>query len=455
MTGVPRRIFGVETEYGLTCASTDGTPAPLDADSAAKVLFEPVVRDGRSTNVFLPNGGRLYLDVGSHPEFATAECDTLPDLLAQDRAGGDMFAALAAEGDVALAEQGITGRLHLFKNNLDSAGNSYGCHENYLVRRRPDYRSLVESLVPFFISRQIVVGAGMLRSRGGQWGLDFSQRANQVWDAMSSATTRSRPIVNTRDEPHADVDLYRRMHVIVGDSNMAEGATLLKVAATDMLLGLVEAGERFAIDLVDPMRAIREISADRTGTVQVETTDGKRLTPLAIQRYYLDAVVAAYGEDPDPWRGYAIDLWRRGLAAVASGDAAGVVTELDWAAKERLLAAHEARGGATGASMRRLDLAYHDITASGLRGRLEDTGRLRRLTDPAAAEAARTTPPATTRAHLRGTFVGAARAARRDHAVDWVHLRLADPAQRTVMLTDPFAASDPRVDALLEVIDNA
>lgn len=455
MTGLPRRILGIETEYGLTVASTDGGPAPLDADAAAKVLFDPVVRQGRSTNVFLPNGGRLYLDVGSHPEYATAECDTFADLLAQDRAGGDLFADLAVHANKALAEQGIAGTLHLFKNNLDSAGNSYGCHENYLVRRRPDYRSLVESLVPFFVTRQIVVGAGYLRSRGGNWGLDFSQRAGQMWDAMSSATTRSRPIINTRDEPHADVDLYRRMHVIVGDSNVVESATLLKVAATDMLLGLVEAGERFAIELVDPMRAIREVSSDRTGTVEVETADGRRLTPVAIQRYYLDAVVAAYGTSPDPWRAYAIDLWRRGLEAVARGDASGVATELDWAAKERILHAHERRGDATSASLRRLDLAYHDITASGLRARLEAGGQLRRLTSPEAVTAALATPPATTRAHLRGTFVGAARAARRDHAVDWVHLRLADPAQKTVMLTDPFAAADPRVDALMEAMERA
>ena len=455
MTLPPRRIIGIETEYGLTCASTDGGPAPLDADSAAKVLFEPVVRDGRSTNVFLGNGGRLYLDVGSHPEYATAECDQLPDLLAQDRAGSDMIAALAVEADEALAAEGINGRMHLFKNNLDSAGNSYGCHENYLVRRRPDYRALVESLVPFFVTRQLVVGAGLLRRRTGGWGLDFSQRAGQVWDAMSSATTRSRPIVNTRDEPHADVDLYRRMHVIVGDSNVAEGTTLLKVAATDLLLGLVEAGERFGIELVDPMGAIREVSGDRSGTVLLETTDGRRLTPLAIQRYYLDAVIAAYGAEPDPWRGYALDLWRRGLDAVAAGDASAVATELDWAVKETLLAAQERRGNSSGHLMRRLDLAYHDMTAAGLRDRLEATGRLRRLTDPALVTRAASMPPATTRAHLRGGFVTAARAARRDHAVDWVHLRLSDPAQRTVMLTDPFAAEDSRVTALIEAVTNA
>lgn len=449
---IPRRIWGIETEYGLTCASLVGNKPPLDADEAARLLFRPVVALGRSTNVFLRNGGRLYLDVGSHPEYATAECDQLRDLLAQDRAGAEYLRELARQANVSLAENGVDGRIHLFRNNLDAAGNSFGCHENYLVRRRPDFKAMVASLVAFFVTRQIVCGNGHFRVRAGRVEMSFSQRAGQVWDAMSSATTRSRPIVNTRDEPHADVDLYRRLHVIVGDSTMAEGSTLLKVASTDMLLAMVEAGRRPTIELADPMRAIREISADMTGSVDVERADGRRTTAVEIQREYLESIraFAAANWDVDPWHAAALDLWDRGLTAVETGDHSLVDAELDWAIKERLVQRFEGRPGATVAAMHRLLLAYHDITEGGLQDRMEASGLMRRLTTRELVTDAAVTPPRTTRALLRGRFVGLAQDQRRDHSVDWVHLKLADPAHRTVMLLDPFSPHDERVEALLE-----
>ncbi|SNU00696.1 proteasome accessory factor A [Ruaniaceae bacterium KH17] len=438
---IPRRIWGVETEYGITCASLDGDVPPMDADEAARHMFRPVVASGRSTNVFMANGGRLYLDVGSHPEYATAECDTLPDLLAQDRAGAEMLAELAATASAEFETQGIRGRLHLFRNNVDSAGNSFGCHENYLVRRRPDFPAMVASLIPYFVSRQIVAGAGFLS--GGA--LAFSQRATQTWDATSSATTRSRPIVNTRDEPHADVDLYRRMHVIVGDSNMAEGSTLVKVAATNLVLAAVESGERFSLELSDPMRAIREFSTDLTGTVTAELTDGRRMTAAAIQRYYFDAVAELADE---PWHESAVDLWRRGIEAVETGRHELVETELDWAIKQKLVTGYAARPGANSAGLKRLVLAYHDTT-DNLRAKMEQGGLMRRFTTPEAVRNAAANPPATTRAALRGAFVAAAQEHRRDHAVDWMHLKLADPSQRAVVLSDPFATSNEAAEKLI------
>lgn len=452
MTAIPRRIWGIETEYGLTCASTTGGRPPLDADEAARLLFAPVVRSGRSSNVFTSNGGRLYLDVGSHPEYATAECDSLPDLLAQDRAGVNMLSELTATANKQLEVDGVAGQIHLFRNNLDSAGNSFGCHENYLLRRRPDYKALVEALVPFFVTRQIVVGAGHVRTTTGSLAFDFSARSGQVWDAFSSATTRSRPIVNTRDEPHADVNLYRRMHVIVGDSNMAEGSTLVKVAATNLLLALVEAGHRFKLQMADPMAAIRAVSADLTGRVGIELLDGRFLSPVAIQRYYLDAVLEAFGSDLDPWHAFAVDLWQRGLEAVESGRHELVETELDWAIKQRLVERYLARPGANVPTLRRLLLAYHDISAGGLLGRMEADGTVRRLTTSEMVTAAESQPPASTRAKLRGEFVAAASAARRDFTVDWVHLKLADSPQHTVMLQDPFVSEDERVAQLIESI---
>ena len=451
---IPRRIWGIETEYGLTCAPVTGHRPPLDADEAARVLFRPVVAMGRSTNVFLRNGGRLYLDVGSHPEYATAECDALPDLLAQDRAGAVLLRELAERANERLAGDGVDGRIHLFKNNLDAAGNSFGCHENYLVRRSVPFHELAHRLMPFLVTRQVVTGGGHVRVRGGRVEMGFSQRAGQMWDAMSSATTRSRPLVNTRDEPHADVERYRRLHVIVGDSNVAEASTLVKVAATDMLLAMLEAGQRPGTELLDPMRAIREISTDMTGTVAVELADGRRTTAVAIQRTHLEAVrtFAAANWDVGPWHAAALDLWERALTAVETGDHTLVDTELDWAIKERLVARYEARDGATAMSLQRLLLAYHDITSGSLQDRMEAGGLMRRLTTDAQVDHALRHAPATTRARLRGEFVGRAQDLRRDHTVDWVHLRLADPAHRTVMLTDPFAATDDRVDALLEAM---
>ena len=227
-----RRIFGLETEYGVTCAPEDGRG--LSADEVARYLFRKVVAWGRSSNVFLRNGSRLYLDVGSHPEYATAECDDVRQLVTHDRAGERILEGLVADAQQRLEHEGLPGRIHLFKNNTDSAGNSYGCHENYLVRRQGDFARLSDVLVPFLITRQILTGAGKVLTtpRGARYCL--SQRADHIWEAVSSATTRSRPIINTRDEPHADAEHYRRLHVIVGDSSMSETTTMLKVGSTDL-----------------------------------------------------------------------------------------------------------------------------------------------------------------------------------------------------------------------------
>lgn len=251
--------------------------------------------------------------------------------------------------------------------------------------------------------------------------------------------------MNTRDEPHADQDLYRRMHVIVGDSNMAEGSTLVKVVATNLVLAAVESGERFTLELADPMRAIREFSTDLTGTVTAELTDGRRMTAAAIQRYYLDAVAELADE---PWHETGLDLWRRGLEAVETGHHELVETELDWAIKQTLVRGYTSRAGANTAGLKRLVLAYHDIT-DDLRSTMEQRGMMRRFTTPEAVRHAAEHPPATTRAALRGAFVAAAQETRRDHAVDWMHLKLADPGQRAVVLSDPFATTNEAAETLI------
>ena len=462
-----RRIIGVETEYGITCAPTsDGLP-PLDADHAARELFDPVVQRSRSSNVFTRGGARLYLDVGSHPEFATAECDRLADLLAQDRAGELVMADLAQQANARLAAAGVPGRIHLLKNNRDAEGNGFGCHENYLVRRRGDFWNDARTLVPHLVTRQILVGAGHItadaearrapHSSGlGYSSYVFSQRADQMWDAVSSATTRARPLINTRDEPHADAERYRRMHVIVGDSNVAQGSTLLKVAAMDLLLDYLEhGGELGDLALADPMRAIRDTCHDMSGGVLLERSDGRTITPLEVQAEHLGRLRdhVAQGVEVTALHEAALDLWERGLQALRLQQPELVDKELDWAVKHRLLTRYCQRHDTdlTDPRVSRLALAYHDVSpGEGLRQRLEGAGLLRRFVDEATCRRAVDTPPATTRARLRGAVVARAEDLRRDVSVDWVGVRLDDGVCSPVTLSDPFCAVDERIDALLE-----
>ncbi len=449
-----RRIFGLETEYGVTCAATDGRG--LSADEVARYLFRKVVAWGRSSNVFLRNGSRLYLDVGSHPEYATAECDDLRQLVTHDRAGERILEGLVADAQQRLEHEGLDGRIHLFKNNTDSAGNSYGCHENYLVRRQGDFARLSDVLVPFLITRQILTGAGKVLAtpRGAVYCL--SQRADHIWESISSATTRSRPIINTRDEPHADAELYRRLHVIVGDSSMSETTTMLKVGSTDLILRLIESGVPMRdLALDNPIRSIREISHDMTGMHPVTLANGRTVTAVDLQEEYLgrvrDHVDAEM--DPSPEVKQVVELWERGLRALRTGDLSLVERELDWVIKYRLIERYRAKHGLDLSDVRvaRLDLAYHDISRTeGLYNLLAARGLVERVTTDLEVFEATALPPQTTRAKLRGDFVRAAQEARRDYTVDWVHLKLNDQAQRTVLCKDPFRSVDERVDRLIE-----
>src|SRR5712672_2074683 len=281
-----KRIFGLENEYGVTC--TLRGQRRLSPDEVARYLFRRVVSWGRSSNVFLANGARLYLDVGSHPEYATPECDSIYDLVVHDKAGERILEQLLVSAEQRLREEGIRGVIYLFKNNTDSAGNSYGCHENYLTSRRDDFAHYAEVLIPFLVSRQIYAGAGKVlqTARGAMYCV--SQRAEHIWEGVSSATTRSRPIINTRDEPHADAERYRRLHVIVGDSNMSETTTLLKIGSTDLVLRMIAAGAIMRdLTLDNAIRAIREVSHDMTGRSRVRLANGREMSALEIQWEYL------------------------------------------------------------------------------------------------------------------------------------------------------------------------
>lgn len=447
-----RRIYGLENEYGITC-TLDGKRR-LSPDEVARYLFRRVVAWGRSSNVFLGNGARLYLDVGSHPEYATPECDKLYDLVVYDKAGEWILQQLLETAGQRLNDEGIRGDLYLFKNNTDSAGNSYGCHENYLTTRTDDLGYLTQVLIPFLISRQIYTGAGKILQtpRGAMFSL--TQRAEHIWEGVSSATTRSRPIINTRDEPHADATRYRRLHVIVGDSNMSEYTTFLKMGATGLLLRMLEDPGVVMRDMTleNPIRAIREISQDPTLKAKVRLANGRDLTALEMQTEYLERVLRyAEHHQLDDEEQKALNMWEYCMNGLAN-DPLKLDRELDWVIKYRLMENYQERRGIPLSDPRiaLLDLQYHDINpARGLFYKLQHRDLVERITNDQDIERAVEYAPTTTRAHLRGKFIKAAKARKRDYTVDWVHLKLNDEAQKTLVLKDPFAADDTRVDRFI------
>src|SRR6266576_398854 len=407
-----KRIFGLENEYGVTC--TFRGSRRLSPDEVARYLFRRVVSWGRSSNVFLRNGARLYLDVGSHPEYATPECD----------------------------------------NITDSAGNSYGCHENYLVGRHGEFGRLADILIPFLVTRQVICGAGKVLQtpRGAVYCV--SQRAEHIWESVSSATTRSRPIINTRDEPHADAERFRRLHVIVGDSNMSETTTLLKIGSTDLVLRMIAAGAMMRdLTLDNAIRAIREVSHDMTGRSRIRLANGRELSALDIQYEYLNRAkdfTTKNGADPVSKR--VLDMWERALSAIETGNLDMIAREIDWVTKDQLIERYRARHDLPLSSPRvaQLDLAYHDVhRGRGLYYLLQRNGAVERVTTDLKIFEAKSIPPQTTRARLRGEFIRRAQERRRDFTVDWVHLKLNDQAQRTVLCKDPFRAVDERVEKLI------
>ncbi|MFN2538321.1 MAG: proteasome accessory factor PafA2 family protein, partial [Mycobacteriales bacterium] len=281
-----------------------------------------------------------------------------------------------------------------------------------------------------------------------------SQRAEHIWEGVSSATTRSRPIINTRDEPHADAERYRRLHVIVGDSNMNEATTFLKVGSADLVLRMIEQGVAFRdLTLENPIRAIREVSHDLTGQKKVKLANGREASALEIQREYYNKAedfIARRGSDELVKR--VLELWDRTLTAIETGNLSLVDREIDWVIKHQLIERYRGKHDLALSSPRvaQLDLAYHDVNRNrGLYYLLERKGLVDRATTDLLTFEAKSVPPQTTRARLRGEFIAKAQEKRRDFTVDWVHLKLNDQAQRTVLCKDPFRSVDDRVDKLI------
>ena len=445
--------MGIETEYGVTC--TLRGQRRLSPDEVARYLFRRVGSWGRSSNVLLANGARLYLDVGSHPEYATPECDSLADLVAHDKAGERILEQLLGSAEQRLHDEGIRGDVYLFRNNTDSAGNSYGCHENYLTNRSDDLAHYSEVLIPFLVSRQIYAGAGKVinTSRGSHFSV--SQRAEHIWEGVSSATTRSRPIINTRDEPHADAERFRRLHVIVGDTNMSEYSTYLKVGATLLMLRMLEDPTVVLRDMTleNPIRAIREISHDLTGRARVRLANGREVSSLEIQAEYLErALRYAANHELNLQEKQALQMWEHVMVGLED-DPMTLGRELDWVIKYQLVEAYRERHNLApdDARLALLDLQYHDIDRSrSVFYKLQRRGLVERMVDDYAIAEAVDLAPQTTRARLRGEFIRRAKERKRDYTVDWVHLKLNDQTQRSVLCKDPFLAHDERVQHLID-----
>ncbi len=379
--------------------STNPDDAQFDAPGA-----KPMSRDEERSDRILANGARFYNDHG-HPEYATPECRSLRDLVAHDKAGERIVWAAAQRR---ATQRGLA--VSIYKNNTDFHGASYGTHEAYLMRRDTPTDALVAGLLPFFASRQIYAGAGKVGvendNGGANVGYQLSQRADYFAVEASVDTLHNRPLVNTRDEPHATPRHYRRLHVICGDANMSEYATALKVGATSLVLALLEMGLTAPITLADPIRATKQISRDITLKQMVERKGGPPLTALEIQRFYLDEAakrLAGRDEDTD----WTLAEWTAALDGLAS-DPMALADRLDWAAKYKLLDAFRAEEGMawTDPYLQSLDLAYHDIDPEqGLYNGLEQAGEMRRLVTDARIEAATACPPPDTRAFIRGLFV--------------------------------------------------
>ncbi len=447
-----RRIFGLENEYGVTC--TLRGQRRLSPDEVARYLFRKVVSWGRSSNVFLENGARLYLDVGSHPEYATPECDSIHEVIVHDKAGERILEDLLVGAEQRLRDEGIRGTIYLFKNNTDSAGNSYGCHENYLTARSDEIEKYSQVLIPFLVTRQIFTGSGKVLQTARGPIYSIAQRAEHIWEGLSSATTRSRPIINTRDEPHADAEKYRRLHVIVGDSNMSEYSNFVKVGSMACILRMMEDPDFVLRDLTleNQTRAIREISHDITCRKKIRLASGRELSALDVQRELLDRALKY--ADTGKFRSEelkALEMWEHCISTIEN-DPLKLNREVDWVIKYHLIDAFRNRHGLAldDSRVQLVDLQYHDICRNrGLFYKLQQNGLVDRLCNDDEIEIARDQAPQTTRAKLRGDFIKRAKERKRDYTVDWVHLKLNDQAQRTVLCKDPFKSKDERVDKLI------
>lgn len=436
-----RRIYGLENEYGIICSSDRRGGKALSIQNAVMYLFREIISGRMYPDVFLENGARFYQDIGCHPEYATPECDSVTDVVIHDKAGERIIERLSVAAERKMRLDGFLGRISVFKNNTDTPGNTYGCHENYLMERHVSFRQLASQLIPFFVTRQVFAGAGKVKpTNRGKYVI--SQRAQHIREEISIATTTARGIINTRDEPHADREKYRRLHVIVGDSNMSELATFLKVGTTSIVLRMIEDNfikKRLA--LRDSVRAIQQISEDTTCTQQIELESGKRLSAVELQREYLECAKLYFEhEESSPDENKIMAYWE-GILTCLETDPMQLDRILDWVAKKKLIETYvtQRRLKWDSAKVMMLDLQYHNIRQDrGLYYKLEKKDLVQKMVADKEIENAMHYPPETTRAKFRGRFVKLANERKVLCGVNWSYIQLYEPYQKLYLSTNPF-----------------
>ena len=450
------RIYGLETEYGCLPPASDPFLSPDFVSIKAKdcVFYREGLgivdmhyrgRDEPPGNGgFLFNGGRVYIDMG-HVEYATPECTGLFDLVAADRAGERLVQR-------ALDQLGLADSAAFFKNNIDHyTGATFGCHENYLVRREvPFSQVLLPTMLPFFVTRQIFAGAGRVgchtdifeygNAEDEGVGFQLSQRADHIVTEIYQWIQFSRAIINTRDEPLADWGLYRRLHLLVGDSNMMEYATALKVGTTALVLQLLEEQERVICDdikLLDPVQAIRDISRDMTYRWEVQLEDGRYTTATEIQRAYLD-LAERHLRGRDDEGDWVLDEWRFVIDALEH-DPGCLVDRVDWVAKKWLLEYFMREEGLDWQDtwIQSLDLEYHNLNAArSLYFDLYERGMVKRVVSDEQINQAITHPPVDTRASARSRVMRALTDQKTRYQIDWDSICVGD--DKFLSLDDPF-----------------
>ncbi len=443
-----RRIYGLENEYGIICTPERRGGKALSIQNAVMYLFREIISGRMYPDVFLENGARFYQDIGCHPEYATPECDNVIELLTHDKAGERIIERLSVTAEKKMRFDGFFGKISVFKNNTDTPGNTYGCHENYLMDRRVSFRQLAAQLIPFFVTRQVFTGAGkFIKDRDNSLRYEISQRAQYIREEISIATTTARGIINTRDEPHADREKYRRLHVIVGDSNMSEFATFLKVGTTAIVLRMIEDNFiRQRLALRNSVKAIQDISKDTTCTHKIELEDGQRLSAVELQWQYFECAKQYFEQaEPDPISKQVMKKWEYVLKHLAR-DPLSLDRELDWVIKKKLI-------GTYFASPKRkwdrddvlmLDLLYHNIRKdggkkrTGLYYKLEKNNQVERIVTDEQVDKAMHLPPETTRAKFRGRFVKLANERKILCGVNWSYIQLYEPYQKLFLSTDPL-----------------
>jgi Pup amidohydrolase len=490
-----KRVFGLETEYGITLSGADTVDVVaesielvrrytdhgalmkwdydledphLDArgfrarellqDTDESAYYEidkrrPLSFEEIKSDLVLSNGARFYND-HAHPEYSTPECTTLREIVAQDKAGERILAECARRRNQKLPS-GY--EVRLYKNNTDFFGHSYGCHDNYLMRRDIAWDQIVAGILPFLVTRQIFAGAGKMgveaesgQSEPGVY--QISQRADFFSVVVSIDTMNRRPLINTRDEPHVDASRYRRFHVILGDSNMSEWATAMKIGTTGLILDLIERGEAPQLEIAQPVGANKSISRDQTYDWIIELKDGRKISAIDVQRIYLRAASrleplgsSAAGSEED--RAWILREWENVLNDLER-DVVSARDRVDWAAKKFLLDAlqEEEKLSWSDPWLQSIDLEYHNLDLDcGLYYELLRKGLMRRVTTEDEIKAAIFNPPETTRAFFRGRAV--ARFNDEISSIQWDEIVFANGAY-SCRVALPEAALNPRLDAL-------